>query len=197
LSAGLECRALDGMPTALARAVALAGLDQPDRAVIAVDLAYSAPLFVLVKNGQPLLARTLRGGGLQSIMQPLETNLRISSEECQQLLNCYGVAIKGQTPVVATQKTMQWIADPLYNLVTEIKRTIDYVGTQFRSLKPDCLCLFGGGALIKNLPEYLSQQLNTPAVPWTLGGEHVDPSDPLYGVAAGLSLLKWEASLCS
>jgi Tfp pilus assembly PilM family ATPase len=197
LSAGLECHALDGMPTALARAVAMAGLDRSDRAVIAVDLAYTSPLFVLVKGGQPVLARTLRGVGLQTIMQPLETNLQISSEECQQLLSCYGVAIKGQSSVAATQKTMEWLTDPLYNLVTEIKRTIDYVGTQFRTLKPDRICLFGGGALVNNLPEYLSQQLNIPASPWTLGGEHVDPTDALYGVAAGLSLLKWEASLCS
>jgi Tfp pilus assembly PilM family ATPase len=197
LSAGLECRALDGMPSALARAVQMTGLDEPDRAVIAIDLAYMTPLFVVVKDGRPLFSRTLRGVGLQSITQPLETNLRISTEECQQLLNCYGVAIKGQAPVVATQKNMAIIADPLYNLVTEINRTIQYVGTQFRSLKPQRLCLFGGGALIKNLPEYLSQQLKTPASPWTLDRERRDPTDALYGVAAGLSSLKWEPSLCS
>ncbi len=197
LAAGLNCRALDGMPCALARAVEMAGLGKPERAVIAIDLGYTSPLFVLVKGGRPIFARTLRGVGLQSIVQPLEKSLQISSDECQQLLTRFGVVVNGQAPVVATQKTMQLIADPLHNLVTEIKRTVDYIGTQFRSLSTSQICLFGGGALVKNLPEYLSQQLHLPVAPWTLGGERSDPSDALYGVAAGLSCLQGEAVSCS
>jgi type IV pilus assembly protein PilM len=197
LAAGLECRALDGLPSALARAVKMSGLDDPNQAIIAVDLAYQCPMFVLVKGGRALFARTLRGVGLKSIMQPLETNLCISADQCQQLLSCYGVAHSGQAPVVATQKTMQLISNPLYNLVAEINRTIQYVGTQFRSLKPNKLRLFGGGALIKHLPEYLSERLRIQVAPWTLTQDQADPTDALYGVAAGLSALKWEAAECT
>ena len=197
LSAGLECQALNGMPCALARAVEMSSYERTEEIVLALDLGYTSPLMVLVKAGRPLFTRTLRGVGLQTLMQPLESSLQISSAECQQLLVRYGVSNADQFPTLATQRTMQLIANPLQCLVSEIKRTIEYIGQKFRSGKPTRLCLFGGGALIKNFPEYLSQHLPLPANPWTLGGEHADPSDALFGVASGLSSLAWENGACS
>lgn len=197
LSAGLACQALNGMPCAVARAVQIANLKQPEEMVLALDMGYTSPMIVLVKNGLPLFTRTLRGVGLQSIMQPLETGLQITSEECQELLGHYGVANVDESPTLATQKTMQLIANPLHNLVAEVKRTIEYVGQKFRSSKLARLSLFGGGALIKNFPEYLSHQVQLPVNAWSLDGATSKKSDALYGVACGLSSLTFESAPCS
>ena len=103
----------------------------------------------------------------------------------------------GQQPTLATGRTMQVIARPLQDLLNEIKRTVDYIGQNFRNNKPHRVCLFGGRAAIKNLPEHISHKLELPASPWGLGGNRPDPGDALFGLAAGLSALAWEDHACS
>jgi Tfp pilus assembly PilM family ATPase len=197
LAAGLACQVLDALPCAMARAVELAALELLGDSVIAIDLSYTLPTVVLVKNGRPLFTRTLRGVGLQSIMQPLETGLNISTEECEQLLVRYGIMAGSQAPTVASRRTTEIIAHPIQDLVNEIFRTVDYIGQQFRSCKARQLCLFGGGALVKNLPEYISERLEMPAAPWSLSRGEAAVDDALFGVAAGLSALAWEDAACS
>ena len=197
LGTGLECQVLDGVPCALARAVDLAGSRADEGAVIAVDLSHTLPVIVLVADGRPVFTRTLRGVGMQAIAQPLQTALELSPEECQQLLMRYGLTPIGQQPTLATGKTMQIIAHPLQDLLSEIKRTVEYISQNFRTFKPRRLCLFGGGAVIKNLPEHISHKVQMPATPWTLGGVNPDPTDAIYGLAAGLSALAWEDAACS
>ena len=197
LAIGFECQVLDGVPCALARAVGLADPAAAEDAVVAIDLSYSLPVVVLVKRGRPLFARTLRGVGLQSIMQPLQAGLELSSEECQQLLVRYGVTAIGQQPTLATGRTMQIIARPLQDLLSEIKRTVDYISQNFRGNRPQRVCLFGGGAAIKNLPEHIGHKLELPTATWGLSGSNSDPGDAIYGVAAGLSALAWEDKACS
>jgi len=197
LATGLACQVLDALPCAVARAVELAALELLGDSVIAVDLSYTLPLVVLVKNGRPLYTRTMRGVGLQSIMQPLAAGLSLSNEECEQLLVRYGIVAGGAQPTLASQRTTEIIAHPVNELVNEIMRTVDYIAQQFRSCKPRQVCLFGGGALVKNLPEYISERLDMPAAPWSLAADQADPTDALFGVAAGLSALAWEDAACS
>jgi Tfp pilus assembly PilM family ATPase len=188
---------LNAMPCALARAVELANIELLGDSIIAVDLSYTLPLVVLVKNGQPLFTRTMRGVGLQSITRPLEAGLNISAEECEQLLVRYGIVAGNSEPTLASQRTTEIVAHPIQDLVDEIIRTVDYIGQQFRSCKPRQLCLFGGGALVRNLPEAISERLEMPATPWRLSAGESGRSDALYGVAAGLSALAWEDAACS
>ena len=189
---GLVCQNLNGMPCALARAVEMSNASHSEESVVVLDLGYSSPQMVLVKEGQPLFARTLRDSGLQSLMNPLESALKISPTECQHLLVQYGLSITGQPPSVASQKTMRLIAGPLQNLIQEIRRTLDYIGRQFRAHPPQRLCLLGGGALIKNMPEYLQQNVSLPTAAWQLDTTRSDSSDAFYGVAAALSSLAWD-----
>lgn len=198
LANGLACQVLDAMPCALARAVELAApAAADDESSIAIDLGNTLPLVVLVRQGRPIFARTLRSVGMHAIMQPLRTNLQVSSEECEQLLTHYGVTATGQSASAVAHKTMAIIADPLQNLLSEIKRTVDYIGHQFRACNVRQIYLFGGGALVRNLPEQISQKLKMRAVPWTLGGDSSPATDPLYGVSAGLSALAWEPTSCT
>lgn len=196
LSAGLACQVLNAVPCAMARAVELANIDLQGESIIAVDLSHTMPVVVLVKGGRPLFTRVLRGAGMHTVMQPLEEGLSISIEECEQLLVRYGIATRGADPTLASQRATELVAHPLQELVSEIERTIEYISAQFRNCKPQQVCLFGGGALVKNFPEYISERLGMPAVPWSLSQEEVDRTDALFGVAAGLSSLAWEESAC-
>lgn len=197
LSARLECQILDGVPCALARAVALVDESAATDPVVAIDLSHSAPLIVLAAHGRPVFSRTLRGCGLQTFLQPLRADLRLSTGECQQLLARFGLPLPGESASIASQTAQRLIANPLKSLVDEIARTLDYLGHQFRELQPRRIWLFGGGALIKNLPAHLSQRLRIPAAAWQLKAGQDDPGAPLYGIAAGLSLLAWEESTCT
>jgi len=160
-------------------------------------LSHTSPLLVLVAKGRPLYTRTLRGCGLQNWMLPLQTNLGLSLEECQQLLVRYGLPAPQQAASVASQTTLRLIANSLQSLVEEIERTLDFLGHQFRDRKPRRLWLFGGGALVRNLPAYLSQRLRIAAVPWQIHSAGEDLEAPLYGIAAGLSQLAWENDTCT
>lgn len=197
LSAGLACQVLDVMPCAMARAVELAAVEPLGDSIIAIDLSYTMPVIVLVKGGSPIFTRVLRGVGMHSVMQPLESGLGISLEECEQLLVRFGIVAGGTPPTLASERTTELIAQPLQELISEIERTVEYVAAQFRNCKPQQLCLFGGGALIKNLPEYVSDRLGMPARPWCLRADEPVGTDPLFGVAAGLSSLAWEETPCS
>jgi Tfp pilus assembly PilM family ATPase len=197
LSAGFECQVLDGAVCALARAVQLAGFKAAEDSVVAIDLSHTLPMVVLVRNGRPLFARPLRGVGLQSLLEPLESNLQLNRDECQQLLQHFGLAPIGESPTLATAKTMQIVAHPLQDLLNEIKRTVDYICQHFRRCAPRHVCLTGGGAAIKNLPEHIGQRLQMPTTPWTLEGCPPNAGDALYALAAGLSALAWEANACS
>ncbi len=196
LSAGLECHVLNGLPWALARAVELANPAAADEAELALDLGYTSPLLVLVKDGRPVFSRVLRGVGLQSLMQPLQDELKISPEACQQLLVRFGVPVPGEAPSVASHRTFQVIANPLQHLVGEIERTMTYIHQQFRTLTPRRMWLFGGGATVKRLPEYVTHKLRFPCEPWSLDRDAKDAEDALYGVAAALSSLAWETDAC-
>jgi type IV pilus assembly protein PilM len=188
LSAGLECSVLDGLPCALARAVNLV-YDTSDEPAVALDLAYSTPVFVLVHHGRPIFSRALRGGSVQSLMQPLQEALQISPDECEHLLENHGVP--SAAGGVVAQRIFKVISPPLHNMVVEVERTLMYLAQQFRKLRPRQMWLFGSGAKIKHLPEYLGERLHLPAAPWGLS-HNADAGDAEFGVAAALSALAWE-----
>lgn len=197
LQAGLECQTLDGVPCALARAVAMAETPLDDQVSLALDLGYRSPLLVLVKQGRPVFSRILRAGSLQSIMRPLIDQLQLSPAECNQLLSSYGVPAPHQPVSLVAQKTMPLIAAPLHQLVDEVTRTTDYMAQQFRGLQPRQLWLFGGGSQINHLDAYLGDKLQIPTSLWNLPGEPPDASAALYGQATGLSALAWEVAACT
>ncbi len=197
LSAGMECQTLNGMPWAVARAVELAEARTSEESSLAIDLGCSSPLLVLVDKGRPVFSRVLRCGGINLLMESLQKDLCISMDECQQLLSQFGLPVPGLTPSAVAQRTFQSIASPLHSLVTEIERTTDFLEQQYRSLKPTRVWLLGGGTQIKNLPEYLTHSLRIPTHNWALGNSKHDPVEAVYGIAAALSSLAWEARPCT
>lgn len=200
LKSGWECQALDGMPCAVARAVELAA--GSSEASLALDLGFRSPLAVLIEQGRPVFSRQLRGGGLGGMMRGLQAELQITLEECQQLLNRVGLAVPGQASSPLAERTSQLVARPLHQLVSEVQRTIEFLHQQYRQTRPQRLWLLGGGALVRNLPEYFTQALSLPVSAWELDSGVAERDAPaagperrsaaLFGVAAALSSLAWE-----
>lgn len=194
----LECQAIDGAPCALARAVAMAA-PANDEPVAAIDLGYTSASLVVVHAGQPVFFRSLRDVGLQSLTAPLRQGLRLSEDECRQLLLRHGIPIVGEPATAAAHATLQHLAHGLDKMTNEVSRTLAFLGQQFRRYSPQRIWLFGGGAMIRNLPQYLQQGTQLPVAVWRLPGTNdaaPNAQDALFGVAAGLSQLAWEKRTC-
>jgi type IV pilus assembly protein PilM len=195
LSAGLDCSVVDAVPCALARAVAICDPLSQSETVAALDWGYSTALLTVIHEKRPVFCRVLRGGGLQTIMQPLTEKLGITEKECKQLLARFG--IPSETAGAPAAKTAyQLMSHGLENVAQELRRTLDYAKRQFQ-LSPNRLWLFGGGGTLRNAAEFVTQHTQVPTAPWRLSQDTAHTADaPLYGVAAGLSVLAWENERC-
>lgn len=176
LGAGLRCRAIDAIPCALARAVQMLGFRRTEDAVLAVDLSHQLPLVVLVVRGNPIFVRCLRDVGMATILRPLCEEFQISVTECHQLLSRFGLPPIDQPIAGNSHRTMRIIQQPVNSLIEEVKRTVTFVKGQFANYKPTHVCLFGGGASIKNLPQRMGHELGLPVSTWSLR-RALDPQD--------------------
>jgi hypothetical protein len=85
----------------------------------------------------------------------------------------------------------------LGEMAEEIEKTLSYLRMQYREILPERICLFGSGAIVNNVPEWLSESVRLPIDVWALPhsrdqrGE--DPNHPpaLLGTAVALSTLAW------
>lgn len=198
-SGGLECRVLDGLPCALARAVKMAYPESAHEPVGALDLGADSPLFVVAVDGRATFTRVLRNCGFQTLVGPLRAGLQISAEEARHLLARTGLPTRATASAGSSTENavMELIQPPLAQLVDEISRTLAYVEQQYAALVPCRICLFGGGAAIRNLATHLTSRLEIPTAPWSLSESGNDGEEPLFGVAAALSALAWEESSCT
>jgi Tfp pilus assembly PilM family ATPase len=198
--AGLDCEVLDSLPCALARATQLCEPAESEKPLAALDFGYSSALLVVAKGGQLLFARQLRGCGLQMLLKPLQDGLKLSAAEVQQLLGRYANPSAAESsPLVALAKTAHtMIAEPLAQVVAEVKRTLDFLDLQFRSIVPKKLILLGGGAMVPALPTALADETQLPTRLWSLPSamNEPQPDEAFFGVAAALSSLAWEAGPC-
>jgi Tfp pilus assembly PilM family ATPase len=199
--AGLDCEVLDSLPCALARATQLCEPTESETCLAALDFGNSFAVLVVAKNGQLLFTRQLRGCGLQMLLKPLQDGLKLSAAEVQQLVGRYAnSSATDSSPLAALAKTAHnMISEPLAHVVTEVKRTLDFLDLQFRSIVPKKLILLGGGAMIPALPAALADETLLPTRLWSLAAadRQSQPEEALFGVAAALSSLAWEAAPCT
>ena len=139
----------------------------------------------------------LKQGTRGNTVKKLQEKLGVHRSECRRLLTRHGVSSGGGTETAATIHRI--VSAPLEQLVEELRRTLQFISLQSPQWSPKRLWLMGGGAMIRNLPDFLTTRAGLPTAPWTLdanGGHSADNFDPLYAVATGLSLLAWEADRC-
>lgn len=206
--ARLDCWAVDGLPLAMARAVAIAaGPHNTDR-IVAVDWGYSNTTICVIGRGRPLYSRRLHDCHFRKCLNAIERSLGVTPDHAQYLVNAHGVippaaadtssntanALEIQSAITAA------VAEVTSSLVEQIERTLRFVEQQRRQQHPASLTLMGGGASMLNIGPYLSAALNLPVSIWQVSPERERPSvveapqAPLFGPALALSSLAWRAA---
>ena len=194
---GLECHVLDGLPFALARAVAMVPYDCPTAPQAAIDWGYTSPLFTLVVNGRPVFARRFRDQGLRHLMRPVCERLQLSHSECRQLLATYGFS--GPSAAAQPGNVSQVLADlasgPFRTFTQEIQKTLSFLRQQHQHLFPERIWLFGGGATIRHAADWITSAVDIETAVWQLPSSpagieaHANPIQAVLGPAIALSAL--------
>ncbi len=198
LQSGWWCQTVDGLPLALARAVAMVEQDATTP-VAALDWGYGRATLCVVAEGRPVYVRCLKECGLHHLLETLAECLNVTSEESQRLLQEYGVARRdGKESQAVGELIRESIASPLARIEEEIKRTISHLSGLRRTIIPKSLYLFGGGATINGVAEHLTQQTAIHIKTWKFGSDEISNSAQpglhscLFGPAIALSALAWE-----
>jgi Tfp pilus assembly PilM family ATPase len=188
-----NCRALDSLPWALARAVLMADPSAATRTVAALDWGYGRATLTLVHEGAPAFVRCLKDCGYQQTLAAVQNELRLPTNDAEKVLQRHGLA-DGGGGVVADA-----LAEPLHGLEHQLRRTLGYWQGQARGVKAETLYLFGGGAALRGGATRLAAALDLPVQPWDLKPQRAAdaerlPSAYLLGPALAASALAWEAS---
>ena len=196
-SSRLNCRTLDGLPTALARALELDPTYDASIPVAAIDWGFNRATFCAVLQGQPLYVRCLKNCGFHRVVDALRQALCISDDEAVSLLLQRGIPHAQESIDGNDERQLigELLRHPLSDFVTEVQRTFAHLQTQRRELVPRRVYLLGGGATIANIEAYLVNCLDLTVTSWkpALGSSMVaDQIACLLGPATALSVLAWE-----
>ena len=198
--AGWSCETIDGLPMTMARAVGMVHSDTPTAPLAALDWGYGRATLCFLENGQPSYVRCLKDCGLRYVQNSLVENLQVTELEAQQLLEKYGLtATSAERSSEMALLVKEIIAGQMNQLVEEIKRSFSHFQYLRRTSRPQCLYLFGGGAMISQVEERLAERLEIETRRWQLPSTGTDresmeiDNDCLLAPAIALSALAWEA----
>jgi len=164
-----------------------------------VDLGVTKTNITIVDQGVPFLTRSINVGG-QLITGAISENLNINFEQAEQLKSDIGLPFLKQE---GKEKVPRIIEAVLAPIISEIRYCFELYGKENTLAKKDIdkIILCGGGALLPNLAEYLSNVLNMRVYigdPWArvLYPEELKPVleeiGPRFAVAIGLAMREIE-----
>ncbi len=198
-AARFECRVLDSLPHAVARAVLMALPGHLGRPLAALHLGFDHALFVVSRDGMPVFVRQFRNAGMHRLVARVGQSLGLVEEEAIHVLRELGLPD-------ATNETWRGeeiqdvlaeiVAEPLEETADELRRTLSYLSAVRLGAIPDGVCLLGDGAAIRNLGRHLALKADIPLWDWnlpdpdpSLGAPHLPPT--MLAVASALSGLAW------
>jgi Tfp pilus assembly PilM family ATPase len=194
---GMDCEIIDALPFALSRAVQFIDPTVSNGPVAALDWGAGHPSFVVVNEDGPILTRSLRGCGLGTAIDQIQTQLSIDEMECAQLLTTCGIQAAGKVTSRIAEQIGRNIADSLDQLIDQLQRTLAFADQ--RGVKPKHIWLFGCGGTIAGMDQALSAQLDIEVRNWQLAPEQLArplaslPAHAIFGAAVGFSLLNRNA----
>ena len=196
----LDCRVLDALPHAVARAVNMAVPGAFGAPLGGLHLAYDNGLFVLSREGIPVFVRQLRDGGIRQIITQVKESLGLVEEEAVHVLRQFGLPAPSSSAGEYDEiqdVVGEIVARTLGGIADELRRTLSYLASLGPENVPDSICLLGEGAAIRNLSQHLSATTETSIWSWDLpgAGQHRSTVLPaaLLAVASALSCLAWES----
>jgi Tfp pilus assembly PilM family ATPase len=198
MSSRWNCRVIDALPWALARATCMADAPHPLRTLAALDLGYARATMCLIHEGAPAIVRCLKDCGFAHFVAATESGLRMSHKDAALLLHQHGVADAAPRSSHAPNAVDDALVEPLHHLEREARRTLGYWQSQTRGTRPERLYVFGAGATLPGVRTGLIEALDLDDVRlWSLPPERpVDaetlPPAHLLGPALAASALAWE-----
>jgi Tfp pilus assembly PilM family ATPase len=90
-AAGWNCRVIDALPWALARAASLNSGVDAGTPVAALDWGYGKSTITLVHNGAPVHVRSLKDCAFQTILETISQGLRLDQRDAELLLQNHGL----------------------------------------------------------------------------------------------------------
>ncbi|QDS98947.1 type IV pilus biogenesis protein PilM [Adhaeretor mobilis] len=197
-----SCRAIDVLPWCFSRAVGLMQADgkpalAPQGLQAVIDWGYCKATCVLLRDGIPIMVRTLKDAGYSNLFDAVSSELGTTPLETRQLLHSSTVASGNSTNSPAEQ-VVRRIVDPLLKRFDrELLRTFEYWSSQTRGEVIERTTLFGGGCALGGIAGRIAQLTNVPAEEWTFprakdNGAGIPAF--MFGAALGMSALAWEQS---
>jgi len=201
LRSGLDCRLLDGMPLALARAAHVSCASDDCQPAAALDWGFAEATFCTLSGPTPTFVRRLRGCGFGSILQPLGSQLGLQLDEVESLLlQGYSAAGEGQGVGREVHETIaELAAPPLRAMVDELQRTLAFLGNQLPEVLPEKIWLFGAGAVWNHAAEFLASRIDRPVENWRLSTAGIEKTaelpfpEEVLAPAVSLSALAWSS----
>jgi type IV pilus assembly protein PilM len=200
-SVGYACRRIDAGACALARCCTVFCRPPPDTIWGVLDVGQTTSRLAVVVDGVPVLQRELPTGGSIFTFRVAE-GLKLAPQAAERLKRDYGIAggyprLQDARPAddngdesVASQcrptepdqaadipqvprLVFSAVRRSLISLAVEVEKSMAYAMHLHGDLPVSNLYLAGGGAALKGLPEFLSQEI----------GIDVKPADPLTGLS--------------
>ena len=199
-TAAVKPRAMDIQAFALVRAAGLEDTKATGNGSVALlDLGEETSDLIIIERGLPVFTRIIPIAGA-TFIRMLVDNMKVSFNEEEDLKIAYGDALYNLDEVTENKDYLVnlWVREGLKMLAGELKKSLEYfqMEQQHRGGINE-LILSGGGALLKNLPAYLNQELGLKVslctAPPQLAStsqyqEEFSRSLPIYNVALGLAL---------
>ena len=208
LAAFRHCRlaadVLDAEPLTTARASELfrtAFSDTQANSELVVDWGATGISLTWLFDGQPRFRRTSIQGGFAEAIQSVAERFSLAVSDAEFMLARYGLPGAGSSIAGndgLSQSIESCLTEPLQILLDEFDRTLGFLGSRYPRQPVQRCLLTGGGAAIRRLDAWLSQQTDIPARSWNLptGRDCLADSSllpaPVFAHAAALSALAWE-----
>jgi len=134
-----------------------------------LDIGEHNTELVIFKDKNLLFSRKIpvAGGDFTKAMTGVlvsdKGRIELSLEEAEKIKQEVGIPAQGESGIIdgkiSTVQILSMQRPLLEQLAKEIDRCLDYYGDNAEGGKIDSLVLFGGGALLRGLPEFLSAEL--------------------------------------
>ncbi|NQU07603.1 MAG: type IV pilus assembly protein PilM [Candidatus Abyssubacteria bacterium] len=207
-SLGLQCLCIDIVPCAVVRTAGQIIGNDCDDTVVVVEIGERTS-FVGMSRAKKLLFSRCFNRGSAMLTDAIAEELGLAPEKAEMFKHEYGIDhranVKAElwddvrlSPSAAPGVIFDVCRAELENFAYEMKRSIDYFLTQFKMIKVEKAVLFGGGAELKGLSEYLADETKLEvrvgdpfaSLPSDNGAidDAVASATPSFAVALGLAL---------
>ncbi len=196
--AGLQPLAVDVQPFAMMRGLGIE-YSRPAESVAMLDIGAGGSDLVIAKAGIPYFTRILPVGG-NRLTELVAKYTGLEKDEAKTVKETIGDALvePGQfSPESREFQVNMGLREGLKDLALELRRSFDYYQLQHKGENVSELLLSGGTALLKNLPAFLTKELEIKVrigvyderlrCPQALL-ERFSAQSPVYTVALGLAM---------